>query len=279
MTDLLGEWQAWQRAANLSERTITERVGVLSHLCRLTGASPESISTRDVIYFLGRRGHKGSTRATYYASIKAFATWCILMDVRTDDPTVKVQAPKRPRNLPRPISMSQLGELLVVAGRPRTRMMILLGALAGLRRAEIARVHGSDISAAGIITVGKGGASKIAPAHELILAAAPYFPTDGYWFPAADGNGPVGSAAVGQAISRAMARAGIRATPHALRHFFGTSLIDAGVDVRIVQELMRHDSIQSTQIYTLVSQVRRQEAIGKLIIPDFGQWAKRDQAA
>lgn len=61
-----------------------------------------------------------------------------------------------------------------------------------------------------------------------------------------------------------MERAGVHGTPHQLRHFFGTSLLDAGVDLRTVQELMRHESLQSTQIYTHVSGTRKRDAVDLL---------------
>lgn len=56
----------------------------------------------------------------------------------------------------------------------------------------------------------------------------------------------------------------IDGTAHQLRHWYGTALLDAGTDVRVVQELMRHLSIQSTTIYTRVSDVQRRDAIGRL---------------
>jgi integrase/recombinase XerD len=61
-----------------------------------------------------------------------------------------------------------------------------------------------------------------------------------------------------------MRRAGVPGTPHALRHWYATSLLDDGNDLRTVQELMRHKSIQSTQIYTKVSGRRQREAIDGL---------------
>ena len=65
-----------------------------------------------------------------------------------------------------------------------------------------------------------------------------------------------------------MERAVVNATPHQLRHWYGTQLLEHGADLRTVQELMRHESISSTQIYTLVSPVRRRDAIMLLELPD-----------
>ena len=262
---LIADWEAWQHAQNLSERTIRERAGVIINLCSQTGVDPESISSRDIIRYIGRRELKASTKATYFASIQAFTRWCVTTGIRDDDPCLKAPAPKRPKNLPRPITPAQFVKVLAVANRRRTRMMVLLGALAGLRVHEIAKIHGGDITEGTLSVTGKGGATKLIPLHDAIQDAAQYFPDNEWWFPAYDNSGGhVTRSAVGRAISRAMERAGVHATPHQLRHFFGTSLLNAGVDLRTVQELMRHESLQSTQIYTLVSGTRKRDAVDLL---------------
>lgn len=69
---------------------------------------------------------------------------------------------------------------------------------------------------------------------------------------------------VSDVVGRTMRRAGVAGTPHSLRHWYGTSLLDDGNDLRIVQELLRHKSIQTTQIYTRVSTTRQREAIVSL---------------
>lgn len=262
---LVADWEAWQHAQNLSERTIRERAGVIINLCSYSDVTPEAITSRDIIRYIGRRDLKASTKATYFASIQAFTRWCVTTGIREDDPCLKAPTPKRPRNLPRPITPAQFVKLLAVANRRRTRMMILLGSLAGLRVHEIAKIHGGDITEGVLSVTGKGGATKLVPLHEAIQDAARHFPEDGWWFASYDGSGGhVTRSAVSRAISRAMERAGVHGTPHQLRHFFGTSLLDAGVDLRTVQELMRHESLQSTQIYTLVSGTRKRDAVDLL---------------
>lgn len=263
--NLITDWEAWQHAQNLSERTIRERAGVIINLCSYSDVIPEAITSRDIIRYIGRRELKASTKATYFASIQAFTRWCVTTGIREDDPCLKAPTPKRPRNLPRPITPTQFVKLLSVANRRRTSMMILLGSLAGLRVHEIAKIHGGDITEGVLSVTGKGGATKLVPLHEAIQDAARHFPEDGWWFASYDGSGGhVTRSAVSRAISRAMGRAGVHGTPHQLRHFFGTSLLDAGVDLRTVQELMRHESLQSTQIYTHVSGTRKRDAVDLL---------------
>lgn len=148
--------------------------------------------------------------------------------------------------------------------------MVLLAALAGLRVHEIAKVHGHDLDLeqGTLRVIGKGAKDALIPLHEVLIHEALMYPRDDWWFPAYSGPCPhVGRQAVSKTIAAAMHRAGVESTPHALRHWYGTSLLERGVDIRIVQELMRHSSLQSTQIYTKVSGTQRQIAIGKLELP------------
>ncbi|WP_104087256.1 tyrosine-type recombinase/integrase [Arthrobacter sp. GMC3] len=272
---LLTEWQAWQRAGGLSERTIAERTGTLNHMAVFLDKDLSELAAAGIITFLGRKGIGPASRATYHASIRAFCAWAVEAEHFTVNPATKTPSPKRPRNLPRPVAAAQLGAILKAATRNRTRMMVLLAALAGLRVHEVAKIQGQDIDMDnGTLTVtGKGGGTQVMPLHPLLIDMARGFPREGYWFTTYNGNkerdsGPVLPSAVGTAISRAMGRAGVHGTPHQLRHWYGTALLEQGVDLRTVQELMRHQSIASTQIYTKVSDVRRRAAINLLVLPE-----------
>ncbi|PQZ91709.1 integrase [Arthrobacter sp. MYb227] len=193
------------------------------------------------------------------------------MGIRDDDPTLKVPSPKRPKSVPRPISTEQLMETLKYANRKRTRMMILLAAFAGLRVHEIAKIRGEDIDRYGAtLTVnGKGGKTAVLPLHDVLLTECQEWPTFGYWFPNYEKDGgPVIPKAVGAAIQRTMERAKIHGTAHQLRHWYATTLLESGVDVRIVQELLRHESLATTQIYTKVSDKQRRLGMNSLQVAD-----------
>ena len=84
-----------------------------------------------------------------------------------------------------------------------------------------------------------------------------------YWFPGVD-RGHQRRESVCGTIKEAMIRAGVPGSAHWLRHWFGTALLEAGVDVRVVQTLMRHQNLATTEIYTLVSDGRRAEGIERL---------------
>jgi integrase/recombinase XerD len=156
-------------------------------------------------------------------------------------------------------------ERILGATKGRHRMMVLLAAYAGLRVHEIAKVHGRDVDreAWTLEVAGKGGKRARLPLHRTIIAEGYFFPVDGWWFPGQD-DGHISRQGAAKAIKDAMTRAGVKASPHQLRHYFGSTLLAKGADLREVQELMRHSSIASTQIYTEVPDARRAAAIARL---------------
>lgn len=272
-TQVMAAWRAWQASEGLSERTITEGAATVTRLLNESGKGPLEIAPLDIIRFTGRPGVNANTRWTYHQRLRSYCRFLVAAEIRADDPSLKTPTPKRPPNNPRPISNPQLVQLLGAANRRRTRTMILLAAFAGLRVHEIAKIQGRDIDLEGrILTVtGKGSKTARLPLHEILVAEAGRYPRAAWWFPAYDaepGDCPhVGAHAVSAAIGHAMRRAGFSATPHALRHWFATSLLEAGVDIRTLQKLMRHESIASTQIYTAVSGRRERDALNLLEMP------------
>jgi integrase/recombinase XerD len=265
---ILAQWRGWQTAQGLSLRTINERDYFLRHFLTTTGAEPLAILPEHIIAYIGRPGIGQSSRSTYHKHLRAYSRWLIKTQRRVDDPTLQTPVPKQPRGLPRPVSQGDLSKILLAAKRPKARMMILLASLQGLRVHEIAKVRGEEIDAGSLtLTVtGKGNKTAFLPLHETVAMFAANFPQAGHWFPAADGNGGVAPNSVSRVIKRTMQNAGVNATPHALRHYFGSTLVQNGVDLRTVQELLRHESLATTQIYTQVPDSARRTAIAGLTV-------------
>lgn len=88
----------------------------------------------------------------------------------------------------------------------------------------------------------------------------------GYWFPSRDRTGHVRPNSVSRTISQTFRRAGHDVTAHQLRHWFGTHALRVAKDVRVAQELLRHASLQSTQMYTKVSDQRKAETVRRLTL-------------
>lgn len=266
----LADWCAWMRGIGRAERTVTERHITLWHFFELTGTGPVSFTQRHVVRYLGRKGLKPASRASYYTQIKAFAKWAVLIGLRDDNPLADLPAPKRPKCVPRPITNADFLALLESTPRRATRIKITLAALQGLRAHEVAKVRGDDFDgqAMQLRVTGKGGGEAVIPLHPGMAELVGSMPSRGWWFPSElTSTGHVTAKSVSTVISNAMQRAGVPATGHQLRHWFGTSLLTSGADLRTVQELMRHESITSTQIYTLVSNERRVEALARLELP------------
>ena len=275
------EWQLWQRARCHSAHTIAARSRRVVLFAEGVGVDPTTASADDVVGYLARTDVTSGTLATYHAHLKAWFTWLRLTGRRLDDPMLTVPAPRTPRRKPRPLTDDQLKRLLATPMRARTRMMVLLAAFQGLRVHEIAKMRGedADLQAMQLRVVGKGGVDVTLPLHPAVADAMTgprkaNFPATGYWFTSYGGNssvragGPILARSVSNIVGKAMERAGIDGGPHRLRHTYGTQLVQNGVNIRVVQELLRHASLQTTQIYTGVSFDQQAAALRTLTLPD-----------
>lgn len=266
---LVEEWALWQRSGRRAQRTVDERCRVVSTFLDEARVDPLQSTWTDVARWMDSHPEWGqSTAATYFSYLNSWHKWLVMMEHRSGNPMVKLQAPRRPERSPRPVADTDLVTLLNLRMHARSRVMILLAALAGLRVAEVAQVKGEDLDldAGRIQVLGKGGKRAWVPLHPILREVAATMPRTGYWFP---GNSrrpgqPILAKCVSDIIRGAMRRAGVQGTPHSLRHWYATTLLSEGADLRTVQELMRHSSVQTTQVYTQVPDARRTEAIGRL---------------
>ncbi|MFE7747203.1 tyrosine-type recombinase/integrase, partial [Nocardia sp. NPDC057455] len=171
----------------------------------------------------------------------------------------------RPRGVPKPFTPAELRRIEATNMHFRTRVMVRLALCQGFRVHEVAKVRGEDFDlvARTVTVTGKGGVTATLPLHDLVYEVALEMPRSGWWFPA-NATRPgehVLPGSVTDMIRKVCKRAGIRGWAHRLRHSFGTGLLDSNVDVRVVQELMRHASLGTTQVYTKVSDYRRTDAM------------------
>ena len=202
------------------------------------------------------------------------------------DPARAVRPPAPPRRLPRAVSIPDVERLLQIAGdsppqrRDRALLELLYGT--GARISEAVGLDVDDLDLAGpagqrrgtdgaVATVrlaGKGGRQRIVPVGSYALAALQAYRVQARPALAASARSGQPSPAVflnarGGRLTRqgawgalraAAARAGLaEVSPHMLRHSFATHLLDGGADVRVVQELLGHASVSTTQVYTLVT--------------------------
>lgn len=262
-------WISFQKAANLSKRTIKDRAQTIRALERWTGKNCLEVTQLDLVAYMAR-DVAPATRSTYATIFRVFYTWATQQGLIEKNPMDGAPVPRRPKYAPRPVENIQLSRVLAACSRKSTRAMVLLAALAGLRVHEIAKIRGDDVDLERrtITVIGKGNKRAVIPLHPVLADLAQTMPEVGYWFTPWDSpDTPISGKSCGQAISRAMRRAGVNATAHQLRHWYGTSLLESGADLRTVQELMRHESLATTQIYTRVTSERRRAAIDGLALP------------
>ena len=192
----------------------------------------------------------------------------------TTDPAAGVRPPVAAKRLPKALPVADIERILDAAGAPGTALALRDRALLEMLYASGARISEAvgldvddvDLATASVRLLGKGGKERVVPFGRMACAAIEAYLTRAR--PSLSESG-VGTAALfvnarGGRLSRQSAwtvlvraaeRAGVTAevSPHTLRHSFATHLIDGGANVRVVQELLGHASITTTQVYTLVT--------------------------
>jgi integrase/recombinase XerD len=221
------------------------------------------------------KGYRPSSVARALAAVRSLHRFLVLEGEAEADPAEGVARPKVPRNLPRPLSVDEVAALVAAPGqdgtvplRDRAILETLYGA--GLRISELVAldVDDVDLEEGSVRAVGKGSKERIVPLGRFAVKALESYLTRAR--PALAGPRSRGALFLNRRggrltrqgstnIIKEMARrAGIRkrVTPHMLRHSFATHLLEGGADVRVVQELLGHASLATTQIYTLVTRDR-----------------------
>ena len=268
---VLDEYEKWQRAMGRQPTTLETTRKVISRFLDHSATSAAEFTTEHVVDFLANESFSANTRYSYFWHLKSFSEWLVIVRKRDDFPMLHLRGPRMLRKPPRPVPGDSLPLLLKKAGSGRTRMMILLAALQGLRVHEVAKIHSSDIDIydGSIEVLGKGGKVAILPMHDEVRRAMvrEQMPRNGYWFESTARPGkPIQPASVSKAVSKVMRDAEVPGTPHALRHYFGTELVRSGANLRVVQELMRHSSIATTQGYLEVQGSEMRAALSNLRI-------------
>ncbi|WP_293785153.1 site-specific integrase [uncultured Aeromicrobium sp.] len=271
-TEPIDRWAAWMRAQSWSETTIAERVRLTSRLAATNGVAPEQLDEHHVLAALGAPTISPGTRATYYANLLAWFRWLQDVGAREDNPMDHLRRPRARRRALQVPTTEHVRRLFAARIHRRTRWMITLAAYQGLRVSEIARFHDDHVDLLGesLEVLGKGGVFAVLPLHELvaeIVEERRRLGLYGWWFPQWTANrqsaagGPILGASVTSIVSAAMKRNGVPGTCHSLRHWYATQLLREGVDIRVIQELMRHASLATTEQYLHVGDSDRRAAI------------------
>lgn len=251
MGNIVDGFSAYQHAGGLAPKTISRRRTTLDGLERLVGdlltATPEDI----IRYLSTKRSPK--TKHAYRSDLIGFYDWAIDRGHATFNPARSTRPVRLPKPIPRPIGPEVRVALLT--GPRRTRQMVALGLYAGLRCAEIAALDGSDLflhldPPMLHVRLGKGGKDRAIPMHPELVELLHGTPAAGPLFPGQRGRPNVLPSSVSALLSRHLRRCGIDATPHQLRHTFGTEMTKmARGNLVVVADAMGHASMQTTRGY------------------------------
>lgn len=257
--DGVQEWLGWLAAGGSAPGSLRVKKRYVLDLARV--AALDAICARDIEEWLANPRWAPETRKSARSSVRSFFNWATRNGVRDDNPTENLLPVKVPQGKPKPTPEAILDRALSGAV-PEVRLMILLGAYAGLRRSEIAKIRLDDFTPYGLRVQGKGGRTRVVPLHPRIVAELEvYDGAEGGWlFPS-----PVrkGDHVSGDYVSKWLKDAlGGEYTAHTLRHRFGTAVYKGCKDIRAVQELLGHTKPETTARYVLVDHDELAAAVG-----------------
>ncbi|MCR8669871.1 site-specific tyrosine recombinase XerD [Agrococcus sp. HG114] len=234
-----------------------------------------AIGRADVAAFRGAladRGLAASSVARHLSAVKALHRWLVEERVAAEDVTRDERPPKLPQRLPKAISVSQMQRLLETPSGDdptglRDRALLELLYATGARISEVLGLDVDDLVAEqGLVRVtGKGAKQRLVPVGSYARAAVEAWLVRGRPALAAKGRGGpalllgarggrLSRQGAWEIIQRVADEAGVaHVSPHTFRHSFATHLLEGGADVRVVQELLGHASVATTQIYTHVT--------------------------
>ncbi len=257
-------------------------IGQFLDYCRAQGiGSLEQVDRsllRNYLAELDAVGYVKASIARRVAELRSFGDFMVREEILERNPFRLIRAPRVPKRLPRYLTVAEAEALLAVPDTStprglRDRAIIEVLYAAGLRVSELVGldIGDVDLAQAQVRVVGKGGKERIGllgrPAVEAVRAylktGRPALlsrqPTNALWLNHRGGR--LTARGVALILSKAGQQAGIRTpvSPHIMRHSFATHLLDGGADLRVVQELLGHADLATTQIYTHVSQSRARE--------------------
>ncbi|WP_456422773.1 site-specific tyrosine recombinase/integron integrase [Thermococcus sp.] len=221
------------------------------------------LNSRSALRFLARLRREGYSNRSLNLVVQALRAYFRFEGA--DDEAEKLKPPKVPRSLPKALTRDEVKRLLSVIPptRRRDRLIVLLLYGAGLRVSELCNLKKGDIDLdRGLIVVrgGKGAKDRVVPIPEFLAEEIrAYLKTrsDSSEYLLVEERRKekdrLSTKTVWYLLKKYGKKAGIEVTPHKLRHSFATHMLERGVDIRAIQELLGHSNLSTTQIYTKVT--------------------------
>jgi site-specific recombinase XerD len=265
----------WMRQQGLQESTIDKRRRVLVRIAARTGAPACEATEYQLLDWRAALTAGPDAVAADLSQVREFFKWLRIEGLRDDDPAQRLARPRLARRLPRPIPEDQLFTAVQEAP-PRIRPWLVLAGWAGLRAKEIAFLRRERVIETGrppgiliAADATKGTTERYVPMSDFVQEElVPVLPASGWVFRRLDGNrGPNTPGLVSKLAGEHLRACGIAATLHQLRHRFGTVSHELSQDLRVVQELMGHQTLATTALYTKISSASAVAAVQALPAP------------
>lgn len=247
---------------NFAPKTIRIYIEVVARFARYFGKSPDRLGAEHVRQYLLHLVHEKKLAWATYKQALAALRYLYRWVLRGPEVVQDVRCPRPERRLPVVLSYNEVQRFFAAISSFKHRMILMTAYAAGLRISEVVHLEVTDIdSQRMVIRVHQGKRKKdrytiLSPALLQMLrhywvAARPVR----YLFPGQSLDRPMSASVVQRLCKEAQVTAGIdkTVTPHTLRHSFATHLLEAGTDLRVVQELLGHSSPRTTALYTHVS--------------------------
>lgn len=235
---------------------------------------------RSFLGHLGEQNYSAATMARKIATLRSFYKWADRQGVVMGNPMTMIRTPRQAKRLPKAITIEQIERLLAAPGDAdvlgrRDRAMLETLYSTGIRVSELVGLQVTDLDLTGeaLKVRGKGNKERIVPLGSHAIAAVRRYLdmlTQDVKFASRDSGplfvnkhgGRLSSRSVRRKLDKYLKQVGLdpSISPHTLRHSFATHLLDNGADLRSVQELLGHQSLSTTQVYTHLTTQRVQDA-------------------
>ena len=270
--DIPAETAAWQRYSS-GEKEIAGHVGPETISEHIVNADTEYL--RSFLAYLAESNYSPATMARKIATLRSFYKWLERNNAVESNPMSLIRTPRQKKRLPKAIDVEQVEKLLsapndktLLGARDRAILETLYST--GIRVSELVGINFGDIDETGqaIVIRGKGRKERIVPLGTHAMTAISHYlgvlqtnnvpneSTDPLFINKHTTR--LSTRSVRRKVSKYLDQVGLdpSISPHTLRHSFATHLLDNGADLRSVQELLGHQSLSTTQIYTHVDQER-----------------------
>ena len=259
----LARMESELRLRGFTENTIKSYLMHVKNFLKKVGNDPAKITEEDVKDYISQKmieeGLSTRTIACIMAALRFFFS-----EVMKKEDVVRFKPPKQEKKLPTVLTREEVRALIDAAENIKHKALVELLYSSGLRISECLNLKVKDIDFNNFVGVVRGGKGKKDRIFIVSRRAAEDLQTliimedkssEDYIFTGKNRNRPMTPRAAQKIISNLSAMAGItkNVTPHVLRHSFATHLLEAGVDIRRIQELLGHANLNTTQIYTKVS--------------------------